>query len=62
MMYAVWIKQVDAIVEKRTGLGLDQLPDWLSRDAWAAGMTPKQGAEACLEQTRWEDCVLIDEL
>ncbi len=63
--YEQWMKQVDEILIKRTG-GLDQmmLPDWLSRDSYECGMTPEEGADACLESAGWEDDDerIVDEL
>jgi hypothetical protein len=42
--------EVEAKVEKRTGLGFDLLPDWLSRDSYEDGMSIQEGVDACLEQ------------
>jgi hypothetical protein len=63
--YEEWSKEVDRILEKRTG-GLDQsmLPDWLSRDSYECGMTPEEGAALCLHSAGWEDDDerIVDEL
>ena len=48
--YRQWMTEVEAKVEKRTGLGFDLLPDWLSRDSYEDGMTVAEGVDACLEQ------------
>lgn len=50
MTYEQWMKAVDLIVERTCGLQMDMLPDWLSRDAYEDGLTPEEGAEACLEE------------
>lgn len=49
--YRQWMVDVNNIVEKRTGLPLNLLPDWLSRDSYEDGLTPQEGADVCLEQT-----------
>ena len=50
LTYRQWMTEVEAQVEKRTGLGFDMLPDWLSRDSFEDGMTVQEGVDACLEQ------------
>jgi hypothetical protein len=66
MTYAEWINSVDLVVDKRTGgigIGLDALPDWLSRDAYENGMSPEEGADECLLNAAWDDDALVlDEL
>jgi hypothetical protein len=61
MTYKQWLAEVDHHLFKRTGLEQENLPDWLSRDAYVSGLTPKQGADECLLQTRWEDTFCLDE-
>jgi hypothetical protein len=64
LTYRQWMTEVDAGVEKRVGLGLYDLPDWLSRDAYDAGLTVVQGVNACLEQVGFvvfESELLVDE-
>lgn len=64
MTYELWMKEVDRILEKRTGLDQMMLPDWLSRDAYESGMTPQDGADECLLSAGWEpdDDEIVDEL
>jgi hypothetical protein len=64
MTYAEWINRVDQIVDKRTGgMGLDVLPDWLSRDAYESGKSPEEGADECLLNAGWDDdSLVLDEL
>lgn len=65
LTYRQWMTEVDAGVEKRVGLNLDELPDWLSRDAYDDGLTVLQGVNACLEQVGFsvfEKEMLVDEL
>ena len=50
LTYRQWMAQVEAQVEKRTGLSFDLLPDWLSRDSYEDGITVAEGVDACLEQ------------
>jgi len=50
LTYRQWMLEVEAKVEKRTGLGFDLLPDWLSRDSYEDGMSIQEGVDACLEQ------------
>lgn len=50
LTYRQWMMEIDAKVEKQVGLSLDELPDWLSRDAYENGMTVTQGVAACIEQ------------
>ena len=59
------MNQVENAVEKVTGLTLDLLPDWLSRDSYEAGLTVAEGVAACLEQTgfaAFENEMLVDDL
>ena len=56
--------QVEAKVEKRTGLGFGMLPDWLSRDSYEDGLSVQEGVDICLEQVGFWDYEeqLVDEL
>lgn len=51
MTYSEWIAAVDDCVANWVGLCLDDLPDWLSRDAFDEGLSPEEGAEQALVQT-----------
>ena len=64
LTYRQWMTEVEVGVEKRTGLTLDLLPDWLSRDAYEDGLSVQEGIDTCLEQVgfREEEEALIDEL
>lgn len=63
MTYDDWMKKVDEILDRMAGVSQDMLPDWLSRDAFEAGLTPEEGAQECLIQSGWEpDEDVIDEL
>lgn len=50
LTYVGWLREVGRIVEEATGCALEELPDWLSKDAYDEGLTPQQGADACLGQ------------
>ena len=50
LTYRQWMAEVEAKVEKRTGLGFDMLPDWLSRDSFEDGLSVAEAVDACLEQ------------
>lgn len=62
LTYSQWMSAVDKIIDERIGLGLDMLPDWLSRDAYENGLTPDQGAQECLDSAGWYDEMLVDDL
>ena len=62
MRYEEWMIQVDRVVQKITGVRMDELPDWLSRDAFEDGLTPTEGADECLTQIGDFEEELIDEL
>jgi hypothetical protein len=61
MTYKEWMIEVDRLLEKRTGLVQEELPDWLSRDSFEKGMTPQEGADECLLSVGWEPDEEIDE-
>jgi len=47
--YEKWYDAVSDILKSNTGMGCDCLPDFPSRESYNKGMTPKEGAEACLK-------------
>ena len=49
LTYKQWIAQVDANLELRIGLGHEDVADFNSYDAWSDGMTPKEGADECID-------------
>lgn len=51
MTYQEWMTAVETVVANAVGLSLDELPDWLSRDAYDEGLSPEEGAEECFAQT-----------
>lgn len=55
MRYEEWLRHVDRALERRTGVCLDDMPDWLSRDAFDEGLTPNEAVDVCLEQTGFFD-------
>lgn len=61
LSYNAWMKLVDKRVQQMCGLSLDELPDWLSRDAFEDGLTPNEGADLCLESAGIDADVLVDE-
>jgi len=65
LTYRQWMTEVEAKVEKITGLGFDLLPDWLSRDSFEDGLSVQEGVDACLEQVgfrEYEERQLVDDL
>ena len=64
--YNVWMKAVNKLVRHRCGISADDLPDWLSRDAFDDECTVAEAADACLESAGFEDAAydennLVDE-
>jgi hypothetical protein len=53
--YAVWMARLDQVCQARTGLGIDDLPDGCSRDAFEDGMTPEAYLQELLEDNNMED-------
>ena len=51
MTYEQWVAKVNQVLASRIGLSMDDLPDWLSRDAFEDGLSPEEGADICLEET-----------
>jgi hypothetical protein len=63
MTYKDWLKAVDVVVTNWVGVSLDDLPDWLSRDAYEDGLDPEEGAEEALVQIgfySWADEKLVE--
>ena len=46
MNFDTWYKLVDALCIERLELGIDDLPDWTSRDYFDEGLTPKEALAA----------------
>jgi hypothetical protein len=40
-----WLRECNALLTKRLGLGLFDLPDWAWRDAFEDGAKPKEAVE-----------------
>lgn len=64
LTYRQWMTEVEAKVEKITGLGFDLLPDWMSRDSFEDGLSVQEGVDACLEQVGFREFTerLVDEV
>lgn len=65
MRYEEWMRHVNRIVQRETGMSVDDLPDWLSRDAFDIGLTPKEGAMECISnagEMGWLQETLVDEV
>ncbi len=62
MHYEEWMIQVDRVVQKITGVRMDELPDWLSRDAFEDGLTPTVFSDDCMIQIGFFDDELFYEL
>ncbi len=50
LTYRQWMVQVENEVERVTGLTMDLLPDWTSRDAFDDGLSVQDGVAMCFEQ------------
>ena len=61
MTYEQWMMAVSAIVIKACGLSIDELPDWLSRDAFEDELSPEEGAELCLEEAGFYEYIDADD-
>lgn len=51
MTFQTWMATLDSIVGKRTGLSVNDLPDWTFRDAYEDELTPSQAASEFLSST-----------
>jgi hypothetical protein len=49
MTYAEWMRAVDRKVTATVGMSVADLPDFMSRDSFDAGDTPKQGAQLAID-------------
>ena len=63
LTYRQWMTEVEAKVEKITGLGFDMLPDWMSRDCYEMGLSVRDGVDICIEQIGYREFAerLVDE-
>lgn len=63
LTYRQWMTEVEAQVEKITGLGFDELRDWMSRDSFEDGLTVAEGVDTYLEQVGFRNFEenLVDE-
>lgn len=61
MTFEQWKAEVDWHLMKMCGLDQMFLPDWLRRDAYESGMTPREGALECLESAGLDFERLFDE-
>jgi hypothetical protein len=61
MTYEEWKSAVSTLVEDACGIPMEWLPDWLSRDCYDDGATPREGANKCLESVGFcEDEGLVE--
>lgn len=58
MSYNDWLKQVDREVRKLVNVSLYDLQDWLSRDAYDAGVSPSDAAVEAIENDGSYDGIL----
>jgi len=47
--YNEWMQEIDNLLFDAFQIEQDDLPDWLSRDAFDSGMTPEQAFQHILE-------------
>jgi hypothetical protein len=50
--FDAWYAKVDAAVQAKTGLSVDDLPDCCYRDWWEDGMTAGQAARAAIRSAQ----------
>lgn len=55
VLFAVWLQALDQAVRRRVMMRYDDLEDWHYRDAYDAGMSPKDAAVEMLEDAGWDD-------
>jgi hypothetical protein len=48
MTYEAWMRAIDSLLKKEIGLVQDDLPDWLSKDAYNSGLSPREGMSELL--------------
>lgn len=62
LTFEQWSKQVDEELEKLGGFTQLWLPDWMARDAYDDGLTPREGAIECLESAGIDYERVLDEV
>ena len=55
MTYEQWMRKVNSLVIIRTGMSVDDLADWPSRDCYEAGETPEEALETLAEYQDFPD-------
>jgi hypothetical protein len=53
--FAAWLHEVDKIVSKKLGIGLFDLPDMMTRDAYDAESTPEEFVSETVAEVVTED-------
>jgi hypothetical protein len=48
MTYDAWMKAIDALLIKEICISQEDLPDWLSKDAYNSGLSPREGMSELL--------------
>jgi len=43
-----WMKKVNAEIERKCGMGVDDLPDWRYHQAWEDGVSPIRAAASVI--------------
>lgn len=52
--FKTWLRNVDAVLNRRVGLISEDLPDWDYWTAWANGYSPAEAAKlAAQEAVKW---------
>lgn len=49
LTYEQWMKKVDSLIGAKTGLSVDDLADYPTRDWFESGMTPQEACQDILE-------------
>lgn len=55
MSFETWYAEVDSLCAGILGLGIDDLPDWTSRDFFDSEMTPEEALAARFDLGDLED-------
>lgn len=55
MTYSEWYSKVNAIVGSKAGVGVDDLPDFPSRDQYEDGVSPEDAASDALYDAGFTD-------
>ena len=50
--FDTWMKQVDAEIDARCGMTSGDLPDWMYRDAFEDGTSPKSAARQAISAAK----------